>query len=64
MGSSSATLNVATGTHPQVLSELLGHATIHQTVNTYVHVDDAMTAEAMQRFEQALGAAATPAPVD
>jgi integrase len=52
-----ATLHVAAGTHLKVLSDLLGHATIQLTANTYAHVDDTMTAEAMRRFERALDAA-------
>lgn len=33
-----ATLMLSAGTHPKVVSERLGHATIHITPDTYSHV--------------------------
>ena len=55
-----ATLHVAAGTPLKVVSDLLGHATIQQTANTYMHGDQAVTVDWMQRFEQQLDRA-TPA---
>jgi integrase len=59
-----ATLHVAAGTPIKVVSDLLGHASIQQTANTYMHGDQAVTSEWMQRFEhardQAAEAARTP----
>ena len=54
-----ATLHVAAGTPLKVVSDVLGHATIQQTANTYMHGDQAVTADWMQRYEAALGAAST-----
>jgi hypothetical protein len=34
------------------VSDVLGHANIQQTANTYMHSDQTVTAEWMQRFEQ------------
>ncbi|CAN5797469.1 site-specific integrase [soil metagenome] len=52
-----ATLHVAAGTPLKVVSDVLGHSTIQQTANTYMHGDQAVTADWMQRFERALIAA-------
>ena len=49
-----ATLHVAAGTPLKVVSDVLGHATIQQTANTYMHGDQAVTADWMQRFEAQL----------
>ena len=46
-----ATLHVAAGTPLKVVSLLLGHATIQQTADTYMHGDDAVTADWMDRYE-------------
>ena len=40
------------------MSDVLGHATIQQTANTYMHGDQAVTADWMQKFEQAIDSAA------
>ena len=56
-----ASLHVAAGTPLKVVSDLLGHATIQQTADTYMHGDQAVTADWMQRFERALDEAAPPA---
>jgi integrase len=56
-----ATLHVAAGTPLKVVSDVLGHATIQQTADTYMHGDQAVTAEWMQRFERKLDEAAVPA---
>ncbi len=46
-----ATLHVAAGTPLKIVSELLGHATIQQTADTYMHGDDSVTADWMDRYE-------------
>ena len=52
-----ATLHVAAGTPLKVVSDVLGHATIQQTANTYMHGDQAVTVDWMQRFEESLARA-------
>jgi integrase len=61
-----ATLHVAAGTPLKVVSDVLGHSNIQQTANTYMHGDQAVTADWMQRFEQQLDLAtsASRAPVN
>jgi integrase len=59
-----ATLHVAAGTPLKVVSDVLGHATIQQTANTYMHGDQAVTADWMQRYEAALETAGARAPVN
>ena len=49
-----ATLHVAAGTPLKVVSDVLGHATIQQTANTYMHGDQAVTVDWMQRYEENL----------
>ena len=49
-----ATLHVAAGTHIKVVSDVLGHSTIQQTANTYMHGDIGVTADAMHAFERAI----------
>ena len=49
-----ATLHVVAGTPIKVVSDVLGHANIQQTANTYQHADQGVTADWMQRFEAAL----------
>jgi len=51
---SSATLLLAAGEHPKVVSERLGHATITLTLDTYSHVLPTMQQAAAVRLEQAL----------
>ncbi|CAN5694124.1 site-specific integrase [soil metagenome] len=46
-----ATRHVAAGTPIKVVSDLLGHANIHQTANTYMHADPGVTSDWMERFE-------------
>jgi len=48
------TLHVRAGTPLKVVSDLLGHSTIQQTANTYMHGDAAVTTDWMQRFERSL----------
>ena len=54
-----ATLHVAAGTPIKVVSDVLGHSNIQVTANTYMHGDQAVTADWMQRYEAALGASST-----
>lgn len=53
-----ATLHVVAGTPSNVVSDALGHANIQQTANPYQHAAPGVTADWMQRFEQAQSAAA------
>jgi len=48
------TLHVRAGTPLKVVSDLMGHSTIQQTANTYMHGDAAVTTDWMERFEQSL----------
>ena len=50
-----ATLHVAAGTPIKVVSDVLGHSSIQQTANTYMHGDQTVTADWMQRYEAAIG---------
>src|SRR4030095_1452448 len=50
----SATLLLAAGEHPKVVSERLGHATITLTLDTYSHVLTPVQQQAAHRLEQAL----------
>jgi hypothetical protein len=54
----SATLLLAAGEHPKVVSERLGHATILLTLDTYSHVLPTMQQGAAERLERALFAGA------
>lgn len=49
-----ATLLLSKGTHPKIVQEMLGHATITQTMDTYSHVLPDMQCEAVKAMEQAL----------
>ncbi len=53
-----ATFDVQAATPLEVVWDVLGHATIQQTANTYMHGDQAVTVDWMQRFEQQLDRAA------
>ncbi len=46
-----ATLLFAKGTHPKIVQELLGHATISITLDTYSHVLPNMQSEAVAAME-------------
>ena len=46
-----ATLLLASGTHPKVVQELLGHATIAITLGTYAHTVPAMHRQAVAHFD-------------
>jgi integrase len=49
-----ATLHVAAGTPIKVVSDVLGHSSIQQTANTYMHGDMTVTVNWMLRFEESL----------
>ena len=52
--SASASLLFSQGTHPKIVQELLGHATIAITLDTYSHVLPNMQGEAVSAMESAL----------
>ena len=52
----SATLALASGVHPKVVQERLGHATISVTLDTYSHVLPSMQEDAASRIEDAMSA--------
>ena len=56
-----ATLNVAAGTPLKVVSDVLGHSNIQVTANTYMHGDQAVTVDWMQRYEAQIEVAAATA---
>jgi integrase len=45
-----ATLALAAGIHPKVVSERLGHATVSITLDTYSHAIPALQEEAAERI--------------
>jgi hypothetical protein len=49
-----ATLLLSKGTHPKIVQEMLGHATISQTMDTYSHVLPDMQEKAVNAMESAL----------
>lgn len=49
-----ATLLLGKGVHPKIVQELLGHATIAITLDTYSHVLPNMQGEAIAAMEAAL----------
>ncbi len=50
-----ATLLVSKNVHPKIVQEMLGHATITQTMDTYSHVMPGMSDIAATALEEALG---------
>lgn len=50
-----ATRAIERGVPPKVLQQLLGHASIKTTMDTYVHVSDGSKLEAIKLFEAACG---------
>ncbi len=46
-----ATLFLSNGTHPKIVQEMLGHASISQTMDTYSHVLPNMQGEAVRAME-------------
>jgi integrase len=57
-----ATLMLAKGVHPKVVSERLGHASIGITLDTYSHVLPSMQAEAADAVDELFSEAASAAP--
>ena len=57
---SHATLLMASGEHPKVVQERLGHATIQLTLDTYTHVIEGLQARASERLEALPSQHATP----
>ena len=51
-----ATLMLAAGEHPKVVSERLGHSTVSITLDTYSHVLPGLQAAAAERLAATLGA--------
>lgn len=51
----SATLALADGVHPKIVSERLGHSTVAMTLDRYSHVSMDMQRAAADRLDQALG---------
>jgi integrase len=52
---SAATLLLAKGVHPKVVSELLGHAQVGITLDLYSHVSATMLRHAADAFDELLG---------
>jgi integrase len=50
-----ATMLLASGVHPKIASEALGHSTVGITLDTYSHVLPTMQAEAAAAIQKALG---------
>ncbi len=51
----SATLLLESGTHPKIVQERLGHASIRITLDTYAHATPTMQTEAAERMDAILG---------
>jgi integrase len=49
-----ATLMLENGEHPKVVQEMLGHANISQTLDTYSHVTPNMQSGAAERLDSVL----------
>ena len=49
-----ATVLLTKGTHPKIVQEMLGHANISQTMDTYSHVLPDMQGQAVSAMESAL----------
>jgi integrase len=50
-----ATLLLGQGVHPKLVSEMLGHATVAITLDTYSHTTPAMHREAANVLDELLG---------
>ena len=61
-----ATLHVEAGTSLKRVADLLGHSTIQQTADTYMHADQAVSREWIEQYETVLkaGQAATERPLN
>ena len=55
-----ATLLLSKGVHPKLVQELLGHADIATTLDTYSHVIPSMAGKTASAMEEVLGAGDTP----
>jgi integrase len=53
-----ATLMLEQGTHPKVVAERLGHATVNVTLNVYSHVTATMQREAAATMDRLLSGGA------
>ena len=51
-----ANLHMKSGTNARVVSDLLGHASVSFTLQTYSHSDESMAAAAVEAIDVALGA--------
>ena len=51
---SASTLALAAGTHPKVVQEMLGHASIALTLDTYSHTIPSLGREAADRLDALL----------
>ena len=49
-----ATVMLGTGVHPKIASEMLGHATVGTTLDTYSHATETMQRTAIGAIEAAL----------
>ena len=52
---SAATMLLAMGIHPKVVQEILGHAQISMTMDTYSHMLPTMQREAMEGLDNLFG---------
>jgi integrase len=50
-----ATMMLEDGTHPKIVQERLGHATISVTLDTYSHVKPKLQREAAAKFDERFG---------
>ena len=53
-----ATVSLASGEHPKIVQERLGHSTISMTLDRYSHVTESMQRESANRLDALLKAAA------
>lgn len=51
---STASLYLALGTHPKIVQELLGHASVRLTLDTYSHAGPTLARDAVEKLEKAL----------
>ncbi|MGB9052533.1 MAG: tyrosine-type recombinase/integrase, partial [Pseudolabrys sp.] len=52
---SHATQLLASGVHPKIVQERLGHSTIAVTMDLYSHVSETIQSDATTRLDQAYG---------
>ena len=53
-GPTAATLLLAEGVNPKIVSEMLGHATVSLTLDVYFHVTPTLQAEAVATMQAVL----------